>query len=194
MKILDNLQAIVTVGYIILVLIGIVFSGTKYFQFGVNIFSYSDALDFLIAPFKDLEIIIYTVVPLLFLYIVIRFDEIIKAKFPKFYSLLYMGQNKKSWFRNYLIFQWVVFLAFYIGGASLLYAKNFKHNFHLNPKHVVIEFQDKQLVTGNLIGTNPNFIFVQDSNDKTLVIPINSSVRSIQYANQDNSVDTENTQ
>ena len=184
MKILENLQALVTIGYLIMVLLGITFTGAKYSHFGINIFAYSDALDFLIAPFKDIRIFFYTIIPLIFTYIFFKFDTVIKTKFPRFYSLMYFGLDTKNWFRKAWVIQWIIIIFVYVVISSSIYGSKFKNDFDAAAKNVIIEFQSQNHISGKLIGSNPNFIFLQDSIDRTLIIPVNSTVRFIKVQNK----------
>jgi len=187
MKILENLQAILSTGYLSMILLGITFTGTRYSQFRINIFSYSEALDFLIAPFKDIQIVIYSLVPILITYIFLQFDKALKTKYPKVYSIIYLGTDKKSWFKKAWIFQWTIFLVIYTLLASSIYAGNFKKNFANTAQNVVIEFEGKQFVNGRMIGSNPNFIFIQDTSNANLIIPINSTVKLVKIPGLQNS-------
>lgn len=180
MKILDNLQALVTIGYLIMVLLGITFTSAKFSQFGIDIISYSDALDFLIAPFKDLQIMLFAAVPIFLIYCFMRFDGVLMNNFPRFYSMMYLGMHTKKWFRKAWILQWVLMIVLYTIVSSNIYGDKVKRNFDLEAKSISIEFMNNKIQKGKLIGSNPNFLFIQDSLSKTLVIPINSSVRSIQ--------------
>ena len=166
-----------------MILIGITFTGAKYSEFGINIFSYSEALDFLIAPFKDIQIVLYSLAPILLTVVLSQLDKIVKSNFPKYYSMIYLKMDKKSWFKKAWIFQWILFLVVYTYGSSMIYAGKFKDNFNAKAPKAVIEFEDNQIVSGKMIGSNPNFIFIQDTSKTNLVIPINSMVKSIRILN-----------
>lgn len=54
-----------TVLYLLMVGLGMLFNYQKYSEFGINIFEYADIFDFLIAPFEDVRIVYFSVIFLL---------------------------------------------------------------------------------------------------------------------------------
>jgi len=94
--ILKELQPFLTLSYLIAIGIGMIFTYHKYSTFGINIFEYADVFDFLIAPFSDLKILIYTVFSLTITYLILKFDLIAERKYPTVYSKSVFGLNKKK--------------------------------------------------------------------------------------------------
>ena len=74
------------------------FSFQKYHRFGINIFDYADVFDFLIAPFSDVKVLLFSLVSIFFGIALIRFDINWKKKRPESYSKINMGMDKKKWF------------------------------------------------------------------------------------------------
>ena len=63
--IIKEIQTIMTIFYLLMIGIGMIYNYKKYALFGINIFEYADVFDFLIAPFKDFRIIEVSFVVLL---------------------------------------------------------------------------------------------------------------------------------
>lgn len=61
----EHLGTILTVGYLLLVAIGMFHSLLGYRHFGINILDYAEASDFLLAPFHDPMVMLVTVLPAL---------------------------------------------------------------------------------------------------------------------------------
>ncbi len=61
-KLKFDFQGYTTIGYLTIVVIGMMFDYQYYQNFGINIFEYSDILDFLLAPAKNLEVILFALV------------------------------------------------------------------------------------------------------------------------------------
>ena len=60
---IEHVGTALTVGYLILVAVGMFHSVLGYRHFGVNILDYAEASDFLLAPFRDPMVLLVTVVP-----------------------------------------------------------------------------------------------------------------------------------
>ncbi len=59
----DHLGTGLTLGYLLLVAIGMFHSVLGYGHFGINILDYAEASDFLLAPFRDPMVLLVTVLP-----------------------------------------------------------------------------------------------------------------------------------
>lgn len=84
--IVKEFQTILSVFYLLLVGIGMLFSYSKYSKFGINIFQYSDIFDFLLAPFRDVTIFIFSFITIFVVFLVYKLNELTKKKFPKYYN------------------------------------------------------------------------------------------------------------
>lgn len=109
-----DLQTIISFFYLVLVAVGMFFTHKKYAVFGIDIFEYADVFDFLIAPFSDVKILLFTGITLLLLVVVILLDVLWKAKSPSSYSKLYLKIDKKSWFNSFRYFSFMLLLIFYL--------------------------------------------------------------------------------
>ena len=60
--IFKEIQTVITIFYILIVGIGMLFTYHKYSEFGINIFDYADVFDFLVAPFSDFKILLFSTI------------------------------------------------------------------------------------------------------------------------------------
>ena len=102
--ILKELQTVISVFYILMVGIEMLFEYKRYALFGINIFDYADVFDFLIAPFKSPSIFIFIFLSLLAVYIVIKLDTFMQAKLPRLYRISSFGWDRKSWYPTFRYF------------------------------------------------------------------------------------------
>lgn len=81
--IIKELQSIVTIFYLFLVGMGMLFKHQKFSEFGINVFQYADIFDFLIAPFQDYVIILFTMASLTFIYLLLSSIVIGRESVPE---------------------------------------------------------------------------------------------------------------
>ena len=86
-----------SITYVVLVAIGIIFNGAYYLCFRINVISYSDISDFLMAPFRDMFILIFTIATVFSIYYLNVFDEWLERKYPKLHDSMYMGFDKDKY-------------------------------------------------------------------------------------------------
>ena len=96
--IIKEIQSIISISYIFALGIGMLFNYRKYSEFGINIFDYADVFDFLISPFSDIKIFIFTVISIAFGSLILYLDVLWKRKYPEAYSRFNMGIDTKPWF------------------------------------------------------------------------------------------------
>jgi hypothetical protein len=86
LSIVRESQPILSIGYLLAVGIGMLFNFQKYARFNINIFEYADIFDFLIAPFADSMIILFTIASIGLAYLAFRADLYWERKYPKSYG------------------------------------------------------------------------------------------------------------
>lgn len=111
--IIKEVQSVVTILYLLMVGLGMLFNYQKYSEFGINIFEYADIFDFLIAPFEDVRIFFFTLFSALIPFIFFKLDTFSEQRFPKFYTRINFGLNKKSWFKRYIMIAFLGLFLFY---------------------------------------------------------------------------------
>lgn len=175
--ILKEIQSIFTVVYLIAIGIGMLFNYQKYSEFGINIFDYADVFDFLIAPFSDFHILLFTILSVVFVLILFKIDSFGQKKWPKLYTKTNFGLNKKSWFNIYRFavfsFSFIVYL--FIVADS--YGKYSKSKIEDMPA-TSIRMVDNDVLSGKLIGKTKDVVFLLTQNE-VKAIPITALVKEI---------------
>ena len=150
------------------------FSYSKYSQFGINIFQYSEIFDFLVTPFRDLIILGVTIFTVLISYLIYKSDRFIKRKYPKFYNSKFNFGLMKS----YPIIAVIISFVLYLYIFSETYGKYNKRHFLEKSNSISIQLLNNEIKNGKLIGKNNGYIFMM-INDEIKVYPINNSVKEI---------------
>lgn len=107
-----ELKSIGVVFYVLAIGIGMLFSYAKFVRFGINIFHYSDVLDFLVIPFSDYRILVFTLLSIFIVFGIYLLDRWWHRRYPVSYSKIYFGIDKKTWFTN--IFRNGLFLILFL--------------------------------------------------------------------------------
>lgn len=176
--IIKELQSVVTIFYLFLVGMGMLFKHQKFSEFGINIFQYADIFDFLIAPFQDSIIVLFTLASLTFIYILFKLDSIWEKKCPRIYSIFSFGLNKKSWHRTYKLFTFIIALVAYLYFAADFYGRLVYSSINEKEKYK-IHYTDDKTISGNLIGKSNNILFLW-VDKKVKILPITDSVREME--------------
>jgi len=174
---INEIQTAITISYILTVGIGILFNYQKFDEFGINIFDYADIFDFLIAPFSDLKIMIFTIISFTVIYVFFRLELLLKRKFPELYSKLNFGSKKvRSNFSKYIVFAFVFIYYLYI--SADIYG-NISKDQILDKPLIKIRFIDNEIKEGKMIGKTKEVIFLLND-EKVEAIPIISLVKEIE--------------
>lgn len=181
--VLKELQTVISVFYILMVGIGMLFEYQRYILFGINIFDYADVFDFLIAPFKSPSIFLFIFLSLLIVYVIFRFDSFMMRKWPKFYRVSNFGLSERSWYPIFRYSAFLVLFVTYIFLASQILADRYKSGFIQEMQDVKISYADNSNVRGKIIGKTSETIFLL-ANGKVKIIPINSLVKEIDLSNE----------
>jgi hypothetical protein len=176
--VLKEIQTVITISYIIAVGIGMLFNFQKYSEFGINIFDYADVFDFLIAPFSDFNILLFTIISLTLTYLLIKVDLLWKRKFPKSYSKQSFGWDKKTWYNSFRYISFTILFIFYLY-ISANYYGNISKKQILNQSSIKIRFSDNEFKKGKMIGKTKDVIFIM-TGEKVEAIPITSLVKEIE--------------
>lgn len=192
---LNNLkiQEYLSLGYIYLVVLGIV-SDAIYFKFlGVDILNYATILDVLITPINiivhDVKVLFYfTLTAVIGYYIVTKVSPGFHFKFrgKKWYKKLYNVEkldqkySKTGNYNGILLIALLVlalFLGFGVGRGSKM--KSRITNGNITPTHKII-FNDGDLKELKIVGQNSSYVFYVGQHDKEIVIsPIVQNIKEI---------------
>lgn len=172
-------QAYITLGYLTIVVIGMMFDYKYYSHFAINIFEYADILDFLLAPVKNLELILFAVTSMILVYLLFRIDRYWENKWPKSHKRFNFGMSTET-LKKYRPFIAVFALIAYLGVASDLYGDKMFRRFQKSPKEIEVVFEsDQRVLKGKLIGKNADYILMQTDDLAVKAIPVSSDVQEI---------------
>ena len=178
-KLSIDLQGYITLAYLSAVVVGMIFDYQYYIHFGINIFEYSDILDFLLAPVKNLELIFFVLGSFLIVYILFKLDKLWLTRFPKSYRKLNFGITKEK-IEPYRKIAFMFSIIVYLMLAAKLYG-NLKFDQHeASPPQITIKFsQSNESIKGDYIGKNTDYIFIKEGKLLIKAIPIQSDVKEI---------------
>ncbi len=175
---MKEIQSIITISYFVAVGIGMLFNYQKYSEFGINIFDYADVFDFLIAPFSDFYIFLFSVVSILFSLLIIKIDIFISKKYPRIYSRISLGWDKKSWYDifRYASFGFIIVLYLYV--SADIYGTIVKKQI-TQQSTTEIKYADNEIIRGIVIGKTKEILFLL-KDGKVKAIPITSLVKEFE--------------
>lgn len=176
--IIKEIQSILTVLYLLMIGIGMIFNYQKYDEFGINIFQYSNLFDYLIAPFADFKIVIFSTLTLIFTLLFVRMDSWLNKKFPVWYSKMNFGWDKKPWFNTYRTVLFVVLFIMYLFVTASAYGEISKKEIEQKEK-TILRYVDGKQIEGIMIGKTNEVIFLKQEN-KVIAIPYASIVKEIE--------------
>lgn len=174
---IKEIQALMSISYVVAVGLGMIFNYKKYIEFGIDIFEYGDIFDFLMTPFSEIYVLVFSLLSVLFVFILFQLDSFWRRKWPKSYSFIHFGMDKHSWFKLYRNTFFLISSALYLYLSATLYGRHTKEQV-LNQEEVTIRLVDNELKTGILIGKTNNVIFLL-RRENVFVIPISSLVKEI---------------
>lgn len=183
-ELIQSSQGWFALGYVLLVILGMLTDTIYYQQFGINIFEYSEVFDFLIAPFKRQETLTLFTIAILVTLAAYFLDSYAEKRFPKFYSKINFNLNTKPWFVWYrlgsFILLFTVLLLLYLLMSS---EKRYDDLVEMRQKpDIAITFssEQKSLLKGRKIGANSKYIFLMDKAKKVHIIPLGGQLESVE--------------
>ncbi|MEL6251005.1 MAG: hypothetical protein AAFR87_03240 [Bacteroidota bacterium] len=176
---LKEIQTILSILYLSMIGIGMLFNYKKYNSFGINIFEYADVFHFLIAPFQDLTIMYVAIMGILIPVSLYRLWKLISRRFPRIRVILSLGMSKKSWFEPIrFIILGLIFL-YFISEFAQGYANFTRDNIELLPS-IKITYSDNHSTEGKMLGKTQEVLFLYKEN-KIKVILITAAVKEIEF-------------
>lgn len=184
MEITKQYQSILSLGYIYLVILGILNQTFYYNQLGVDILSYSSITDILISPIAQLTSSFLSISIFLLMLIIVFASPswLVKFKDQKWFKTFFrinqdksIVEVKKSLMQAHLIYLAIGLLGFYVGtgwGGGAKFLKKIKNK--------EITYEDTiTFVNGNqesihIVGKNSAFIFyLVENQQEILIVPMN---------------------
>lgn len=172
-------QAYITLGYLSIVVIGMMFDYKYYSHFAINIFEYADILDFLLAPVKNLELILFAVATFIFVWLLFQIDKVWEKRWPRSHKKFNFGMSLDA-LKKYRPLLFALASLAYLSLASDLYGDRMFQRFQKSPKQIEVIFQsDERELKGKLIGKNADYILMQTDDMAVKAIPVSSDVQEI---------------
>ena len=171
-----------TLSYVALVAIGIIFNSAYYLFFRINIIQYSDISDFLLAPFRDPFILIFTIGTIVFLHYNNIFDNWLEENHPKIHQSFYMGLDKEKfqqWYASKGMVLAIISYTCLVSGFYGIFQFNKVKKGKRDYTHVIMK-DNKFEPTDTLyfIGKNNGFVFLYNKNkQQTNAIPMSDVLR-----------------
>lgn len=176
--ILDS-QAYITLGYLTVVIIGMMFDFDYYRRFNINIFEYADVLDFLLAPVKNVQLMLFAFATFVVVWIFFLLDNWWQKKWPDAHRRFNFGMTKDFTlkYRPYM-FGFTLVLYFFI--ASGVYGEKMYEDYQEGSEMIEVVFEsDQRVIKGKLIGKNTDYIFMEAADKTIKAIPVSSDVQEI---------------
>lgn len=172
-------QAYITIGYLTIVIIGMMFDYHYYQKFNINIFEYADVLDFLLAPVKSVQLMLFALGTFAFVWIWFRVDKRWSERNPQSYKKFNFGMSA-GFAIKYRPFIFVFVSVAYFFFASVLYGNRMFENFQKEADLIEVVYEsDQRVIKGKLIGKNTDYIFLETREKVIKAIPVNSDVQEI---------------
>ncbi len=173
--IVKEFQTVLSVFYLLLVGIGMLFSYSKYSKFGINIFQYSDIFDFLLTPFRDITIFGFSFITIFVVYLVYKLNKLTENKFPKFYN----SKFNFGLIKSKPILSSIIMFFLYLFIFSGKYGKMNEKRILTKPNIIEIVLGNGKSIKGNLIGKNNGYIFLLEKENEVNIYPISNSINII---------------
>lgn len=179
----NDISLLLTFGYIFLIFIGMIFNSIYFSMHHINIFRYSDITDFLLAPFRDIFILIFTIGSILMIIIVVRIDDFFMQKFPKTYLKIKVFKKNREKHESWFEVKGVsILIMIYIVAAAFQYAVY--RSERIDEQRLKIQdsvFKDNKFNPTDSIyylGNTNQYIFVKNhSKNEAYIIPTTDIVR-----------------
>lgn len=192
MKNLENLQTYLPLGYLYLVILGIIKESVQFYQLGINILKYSTVMDILIGPIADL--MSHPLIVLGFLALLIMGFLQMKYIFNKGsekYFKAFFGKNKpkeeftpQDFHRKIIEFYAFLMASFFLGiglaegrmVTDRLKDNSLKYNHQLN-------YNTGESEQVHLVDNNSVYYFYFSKGDKHLKIAPVSTIKNLEITN-----------
>jgi len=167
---LNEPQILFTILYVLAIAIGMIFNYAKYKAFGVNIFDYCDITDFILFPFSDFKIILFTLVIAILCFIMYHADLKIRDLFPNFFSSKLLPQTQYkiiSFMISVLMFLIFIFI------VSKKYSQNIYQNIEIAQELTI--YTKSETFKGKYVGKTSDVLFMYQ-NKNLKIFPISSNI------------------
>jgi hypothetical protein len=174
-----------SLAYVVLIGIGMLFSYQFFSMWGLDIFQFAGFSDFFLAPFRDLLVLLFVLISVLVTFLAIRFSRKLDRKYPhlsKYWNLGVSVESKN--YNRYMNFNLVAGMLLYLHMSSVILAVFRSIDFKKHPENhrVEIEMEDHSIKPCLLLGITEKFAIILDEKDKRVsALPMEGGVRMIRY-------------
>ena len=176
-NIFKETQSVITILYILAVGVGMLFNYQKYSEFGINVFDYAGVFEFLVAPFADFQILLFTIISFLLAYLVYRLDIFWSLNHPKSYDIMSFGW-KKFWNGKLRTGSYIFLMILYLYLAADYYGKLTRATI-LEQPDTHLTYQDDSVISGKVIGITSDILFLYQD-EKVKAIPMTALVKEFE--------------
>ncbi|CAL2093350.1 conserved membrane hypothetical protein [Tenacibaculum sp. 190524A05c] len=188
-----GIQDVMSIGYVFLLILGVLNQTIYYGILGINIFEYTTVLDVLISPIavlSDSWIILVTVIGLVILMIgyfkLIRmfYDRLAKKeKYQKGKKKEKLDKVRASFNKKYAVIPFILFvmMSMYVGlgVGSGQKIKERINNFDYKYTDVIV-FEDGEKLNTKIVGKNSSYVFYVTKEEANInIVPIEGNIKLI---------------
>ncbi|MDM1044904.1 hypothetical protein HX004_07490 [Myroides sp. 1354] len=176
-RLFKDVQTLLTIAYLVAVGIGMLFNYKKFILFEINIFDYAGLFDFLIAPFGDFMILLFTIGTMLLTLIIYQVDQFWQKRHPSSYAKWMFNLDPSKWYTKQKLSMGILLFVLYLFLGADVYAKRYKRAIAQQDVIGVI-YADNSRTEGILIGKTADYIFLLQG-EEVKVIPMNALIKEI---------------
>jgi len=176
--VLDS-QTYITLSYLAIVIIGMMFDYSYYDRFGINIFEYADVLDFLLAPVKNVQLMLFAFGTVIVVWLFFKVDQLWQDKFPSSHKRFNFGMTRE-FSKKYrpLMIGFTLIMYFFV--AATVYGRRMYNSYQKGTESIEVVFEsDQRVISGKLIGKNTDYLFLESKDGAIKAIPVSSDVQEI---------------
>ncbi len=178
--VIKEFQGVISFGYVILIILGMLFEGIYYGQFGINIFQFSGILDFLLVPFRRPTVLLILLGLSFFWYLYfVRMYNFLGNKYPKAQKIFFIPAPGNGNYIKSRIKWLMIFFIITTAAWGYVISKKEKENLFKANYNISISYDlnsSNNNIKGKLIGKNDLNIFLLDDNNRVQIIPLSSGI------------------
>lgn len=149
------------------------FSYQKYSEFGINVYDYAGVFEFLVAPFADYLIIIFTLITFLVVYLLYQLDILWRTKHSSSYNMMTFRWDRIWKELRQVSYSLLVILYLYVAADNY---GELKRDKIIQQSVITVKYQDNTLTRGKFIGITGNFMFLLQEGE-VKAIPVTALVK-----------------
>jgi hypothetical protein len=176
----DHAGLLATVGYVLLIVVGLIYEALLLLRFRVNILYYAQASDFLLVPFREPLVTIVAILPIPLWMLYMRFSYWLGKRFP---SKRFKEADHPVLYRRLRLVLYISGMALWSFAATIHYAKHVSQEILDGERRVVrLDLGTGGSVSGPIIAATSQWMFVWDGTTKhTRIVPVGNVAQITVY-------------